>query len=116
MKKSDFRLFSAEEKRELDDTFYVEALPARRRLVLYGTLLIVAFVVGLYLWGASRGILAAAFVTYVLLAAVEKLSYIRSQDHARGAMQKLVRRIEQLEGVPMTPDNAPPNRTTKTLV
>lgn len=114
MKKSDFRLFSAEETRELDDTFYVDALPIRRRYVIYGSLVIVAFIVGLHLWGASRGIMTAAFITYVLLATVEKVSYIRSQNHARGVIQKLVRRVEQLEGVPTTPDNAPPNRTTQT--
>lgn len=112
MKKSDFRLFSTEETRELDDTFYVEALPIRRRYVIYGTLLIVAFVVALYVWGASRGVLAAAFAAYVLLATVEKVSYIRNLNIARGVVQKLVRRVEQLEGVPTTPDNAPPNRTT----
>lgn len=116
MIRSDFSLFSAAETRELDDTFYSESLPIRRHYILYGTILAVAFAGGLLAWGASAGILTAVFIAYILLSAVEKLSYIGGQDTARGVTQKLIHRIEQLEGVPATPDNARPHRTSKTPV
>lgn len=116
MIKSDFSLFSAAETRELDDTFYAETLPIRRHYIFYGALLAVAFAGGLLAWGASAGVLTAVFVAYILLSTVEKLSYISGQDVARGVTQKLIRRIEQLEGVPATPDNARPHRTNTTAV
>lgn len=116
MIKSDFGLFSADETRELDDTFYSESVPIRRRYILYGSFLAVAFAAGLLAWGASAAILAAAFIAYILLSAVEKLSYITAQNLARGVTQKLIRRIEQLEGVPATPDNARPHRTNASAV
>lgn len=116
MIKSDFSQFSTEETRELDDVFYSEALPIRRRYILYGALLAVAFAVGLLMWGASPAVLTTTFVAYVLLSSVEKLSSVTRQNLARGVMQKLVRRVEQLEGVPATPDNARPRRTTTAAV
>lgn len=116
MIKSDFGLFSAAETRELDDTFDSEALPIRRRYIVYGTVLAVAFAGGLYAWGASPMILTATFIAYILLSAVEKLSYITSQDLARGMTRKLIHRIEQLEGVPATPDNARPHRSSETAI
>ncbi len=97
--------------RELDDSFYCRGLPNRRRFVLLNAILAAAFTLSLLVWGASRTVLTATFLAYVLLFSLEKLSYVRNQRLSRTVMQKLVRRIEELEGVPMTPDDAPPNRT-----
>jgi hypothetical protein len=113
MIKSDFGLFSKEETRELDDTFYCEEIPVRRRYIFLGALITVAITVALLIWGASPTALAATFLAYVLLSSLEKLSYVRSQRLSRVVMQKLVRRIEQLEGVPATRDNGPPFRSSR---
>lgn len=116
MIKSDFGLFSTEETRELDETFDSEGIPIRRRYIVYGAVVAVAFAIGIFAWGASREFILATFIAYVLLSAFEKMTYLKSQDLTRGVMQKLVHRIEALEGVPTTPENARPRRTSETAV
>lgn len=110
MKKTDIQMFTEEETRVIDNSFDRESLPSRFRNIILGAFFATAVALGLMAYQASAGFLAGVAILYVAIAALEKVSYVRTQMHSRAAIRKLVHRIERLEGVPVTPDNAQPSR------
>jgi hypothetical protein len=76
-------------------------------LLAVGTLLV------LLILGASASVMAGAGIFIVLIASLEKVSYVRAQMSALAAIRKLVWRVERLEGVPTTPENGIPSRSAR---
>lgn len=110
MLRTDIAQFTRRETTELDDSFTSEGPSSRVFQAILGGVITGGVGLGLFLWGVSRDILLATLLVYVVLFTVEKLSYIRLQGSSRAAMRKLVRRIDELEGLTATPDNAKPSR------
>lgn len=110
MKRDDMEMFTEEEIKAVDNSFDRYSLPARFRNVLLGAFIAAALAVVLVVLDASATTLAIAFVGYVAIVTLEKVSYVKTEMTTRSTVRKLVRRIENLEGVAMTPDNSQPSR------
>lgn len=110
MRKIDIDMLTREEAQTLDDSFDCTGLPSRFRNVVLGGFLAAAFALTLFILGASAGVMTAALITIVAVGSLEKATYVRAQMNSRSTIRKLVHRIEDLEGVPSTPDNAKPSQ------
>lgn len=110
MKQDDMEMFTEEEVAVVDNSFDRYSLPARFRNVILGAFIAAALAVVLVVLDASATTVAIAFVGYVAIVTLEKVSYVKTEMGERSTIRKLVRRIETLEGVPMTPDNSQPSR------
>lgn len=110
MKQKDFDQLTEVETTIVDDSFDRGSIPARFRSVVLGAILVASLAVGLYSFGASRLSITATFVFFVAVTTFEKLTSLRTQTNSRSAIRKLVHRVEQLEGLPATPDNSEPSR------
>jgi len=110
MIKQDLRMLTAKEQELLDASFFEEPLLRRLRNIALGGILMTALMVGMIAYEASASAFAVVFLGYIVIATLEKLSYARTALGYRKLIQKLVRRIERLEGVPLTPDRAEPSR------
>lgn len=106
MKKQDIDMMTELETEVVDNSFDKEGLVSRFRNIILGAAIATALGLGLLAFGAGAASLAAVFVAYVFITALEKVSYVRMQSNSRSAIRKLVHRVEELEGVPATPDNA----------
>lgn len=110
MLKEDLDTFTNDEKTELDDSFAPRGLAWRSGQTIAGGILMIGAALALYYFDVSRLVLTGALVMYALVFTIEKLSYARALVGARSTVRKLVRRVEDLEGVQQTPDNAQPSR------
>jgi len=92
------------EKALLDGSFNPEVMYRRiRNVVVVGAF--VAVCVGLFaLWQGALAVMVAAFLAYVVLVTIEKVIYARTILAFESLVRKLVRRVELLEGQPLTPD------------
>lgn len=113
MRKIDVDMLTNEEAQIVDDSFDRGGLPSRFRNIILGAFLATAVALTLLALEASAGTVAAALIIFVAIASLEKISYARTQMNSRGAIRKLVHRIEDLEGVPSTPDDAKPTRLAR---
>lgn len=113
MKLQDFDQLTELETHIVDDSFDRDSIPARFRNIMLGAILVAALAVGLQSFGASRLSISAAFIVFIGVVVFEKITALRTQDYSRSTIRKLVRRIEQLEGVPTTPDNAEPSKIAR---
>jgi hypothetical protein len=107
----DFNLaqLTHDETQELDNSFDSTGLSARFRYALLGGAIAALVALTLYLGGVSEFVLFVALVMFSGISSIEKVAYVRAQGHSHSLVCKLVRRIEQLEGVATTPDNARPS-------
>jgi hypothetical protein len=110
MRKTDIDMLNHDEAQAVDDSFDSVTFPARIGSILLGTFLAICVVLALLVLEASAGVIAAAFAVVLAISTLEKASYARAQMNAEAAIRKLVHRIEDLEGVPSTPDNAKPTK------
>jgi hypothetical protein len=104
MDRADVARMDKTEKALLDGSFNPEVMYRRiRNVVVIGTL--VAVGVGLFgLWQGALAVLVASFLAYVTLVTIEKVMYARTILAFESLVRKLVRRVEALEGQPLTPD------------
>jgi hypothetical protein len=112
MLKLDIDLFTKKETTELDDSFNASGLSSRASQAITGAFLSIGVALALFYLDVPRVALTATLVLYAVVFTAEKLSYVRSLVTSRSVVRKLVRRIETLEGLSQTPDNAQPSRRT----
>ncbi len=110
MKQHDFDQLTEDETKIVDNSFDSNSIPNRFRNIMLGAIAMAALGVGLHTFGASRLSITSTFVFFVAVVFFEKTTALRTQLNSRTAIRKLVHRIEQLEGLPATPDNAEPSR------
>jgi ABC-type iron transport system FetAB ATPase subunit len=110
MQQQDFDQLTETETKIVDDSFDRDSIPTRFRNIVLGTILIAALAVALHAFGASRLSITSTFVFFVTVVLLEKITALRTQMNSRSTIRKLVHRVEQLEGLPATPDNAEPSR------
>lgn len=113
MIRSDIEGLTEQERATLDDSF--ERAAARRRARGVG-MSALAVLVGLFLFfqlGFSQAWFAGLALTLLIVSGIEKISYQRTMKDYESLIRKLVHRIENLEGVPLTPDNARPTDSAK---
>lgn len=111
MIQKDINMLTDDETTVVDNSFDREAVPTRFRNIMLGAFFAVATVLVLLVLEVSATIMAAAAIFIIIVASLEKVSYVRAQMNARAAIRKLVRRVERLEGVPLTPENGKPSRS-----
>ena len=110
MTRKDLELLNDRELEIVDNSFDEDGGWIRFRnsfLVAFG---VAAMLVVLFEAGASNGIVLMAFGGFLIVSTVEKLTYVRYQMDSRGAMRRLIHRLERVEQVPLTPVNARPSQ------
>ncbi len=110
MTKTDLESLNDRELEIVDNSFDEDGGWIRFRnsfLVAFG---VAAMLVVLYETGASTGVVLMAFAGFLIVSTVEKLTYVRYQMDSRGAMRRLIHRLERVEHVPLTPVNARPSQ------
>lgn len=113
MIRSDIDNLTQQEREILDDTFQRQVRERRLRGVLWSTLA-AATTVGLFiLLGFSVAWFAGIAFTLLVISAIEKYSYQKKMLTYESLITKLVHRIEKLEGVPLSPENARPSETSR---
>jgi hypothetical protein len=113
MQTQDIQSFNDGERRLLDSAFDPEAGGRRARNIMLGGLMLAVFAAVVAAWSLTEGLLLAVLVLYVAVVTIEKIAQARSIDVWRTLVQKLVRRVEHLEGVPLTPDSGRPTSVEK---
>lgn len=111
MNKDDISELTRDEREILFESFERAAATRRIRGVLLST---GAVLVGIFLLlqlGLSAHWFAVMALTLLGISAGEKISYQRRMRVYEALIVKLVHRVERLEGVPLTPDDASPERT-----
>ena len=106
MKERDIRDFDEFEKELLDGSFNPTAVYKRMRTIVVLAVIVAGLVVAFASWKPAVAILTIVFVAYVAVVTAEKLSYSYTILRFESLVRKLVRRVEALEGVPLTPDRA----------
>lgn len=110
MIKQDLKMLNAQEQELLDNSFFEQPLFRRLRNIALGGILLMALACGMLAFGSSATAIAVVFAAYIVIATLEKMSYARTAIGYRKLITKLVRRIERLEGVSLTPDQAEPSK------
>jgi hypothetical protein len=106
MKERDIREFDEFERELLDGSFNPTAVYKRMRTIVVLSVMVAGLVVAFATWKPAIPILTIVFVAYVAVVTAEKLSYSYTILRFESLVRKLVRRIEALEGVRLTPDRA----------
>jgi len=115
MIEKDIHMLTDDETTVVDNSFDRAGLPTRFRNIMLGAFLAIGSVLALLVLNVSTTLMAAAAIFIVLVASLEKVTYVRTLMNARAAIRKLVRRVERLEGVPPTPENGKPSRSAVTM-
>ncbi len=115
MIQKDIDMLTEDEAVVVDNSFAQGALPTRFRNIILGAFLAVGVVLALLVLEVSSTLMAATAIFIVLVASLEKVTYVRAQMNARAAIRKLVRRVERLEGVPLTPENGKPSSSAVSM-
>jgi hypothetical protein len=107
MKPNDVRAFDDVEKHLLEGSFVPHQIQRRMRTIVVVSALVAAVVVFFGFWSATTArMMTVAFVAYIAVATIEKLVFAQTLLRFESLVRKLVHRIESLEGVPLTPDEA----------
>jgi hypothetical protein len=106
MKLEDIDQLDSKERHVLSASFYVNALDDRMSYVTADVALVIAVVVLLFVIDAPEWAFGLLLMSFVVIMAIEKASYLRSNGIHQSLIRKLVHRIEQVQGAPPTPPNA----------
>jgi hypothetical protein len=106
MRERDSRDFDEFEKELLDGSFNPAPVYKRMRTIVVLSVMVAGLVVAFASWKPAIAILTVVFVAYVAIVTAEKLSYSYTILRFESLVRKLVRRVEALEGVQLTPDHA----------
>ena len=108
MKNADIAELDAFEKSLLEGSFDPANDERKTWRIVVDSLIVAAIVISLAVWSASLILMAVVVLTYLLVATLEKASWQRQLLAHRLLVQKLVHRIEALEGIPLTPEGVSP--------
>jgi len=106
----DIEMLTPSERRLLDSSFQPNMVRLRYRTILIGAVLMLAGVFIAAARGLAASYLALIAAGIIIAAAAEKLSYARVLLQFEVLVQKLCHRIEQLEGMRLTPLEGEPSR------
>src|SRR3954468_11038662 len=112
MKQQDIEMLTPSERRLLDSSFQPNMVRLRYRTILIGAVLMLAGVFIAAARGLAASYLALIAAGIIIAAAAEKLSYARVLLQFEVLVQKLCHRIEQREGMRLTPLEGEPSRWT----
>jgi hypothetical protein len=112
MRKEDINMLDEIERKTLDLSFHVERQQRRVRGFVWSGVAVLVAVVLFWQLGLSRGWLALLAATILGISIAEKVTYQAAMRRYEAVIRKLVRRVEQLEGVAPTPDESDPSRRT----
>ena len=107
MKPSDVRAFDDVEKHLLEGSFVPNQIQRRMRTIVVVSVLVGAVVTFFGFWSAtSAQMMTVAVLVYIAVVTIEKLVFLQTILRFESLARKLVHRVESLEGVPLTPDEA----------
>jgi Flp pilus assembly protein TadB len=102
MEEQDVMKLDESERRLLDLSFQSGLDDKRVRSIVINSVLACAAVIIAAVYRMDVGWLGALTVAILVISAFEKVSYCRTALHYKTMVQKLVHRVEQLEGTPST--------------
>ena len=102
MQDQDVMALDESERKLLDLSFQRGMAERRIRNIVFDVAATSALVILATAYGLRSGWLAAVAIVLLVVAGLEKISYARSLMHYRTLVQKLVHRVEQLEGAQPT--------------
>ncbi len=102
MIKEDIEQLNELERRLLNSSFDPEASRRRLREIVVVALVVAAGVIIALIAGVSPMATTVLFLAYLWISAAEKASYTTTILSYKSLIRKLVRRVERLEGVPLT--------------
>jgi hypothetical protein len=108
MKTQDVAQLDDLEKKMLEAAFDPSFDERKTWRIAVDSTIVAAIVIGLAVWDAPKILLVVVALTYLLVATLEKASWQRSLLAYRSLTQKLVHRLESIEGVSLTPDGVSP--------
>jgi hypothetical protein len=108
MKPADIHELDELEKRLLEASFDPAHDERKTWRIVVDSVIVAGIVISLAVWSAPLILMVVVALTYLLVATLEKASWQRQLLAYRSVVQKLVHRIESLEGVPLTPDGVSP--------
>ncbi len=111
MIRTDIEELTEKERATLDDSF--AAARRRARGVLMSALAVLVVIFLFFQLGVSEAWFAGMALTLLVVSAIEKVSYQRTMIAYESLIRKLVHRVESLEGVPLTPDDAKPSESAR---
>jgi hypothetical protein len=106
MEKRDIEEFDSFEKTLLDGSFNPDQIHRRMRTIVVVSLLVASVVTIFAIYRGTLVLLTVGFLAYIAVATIEKLSFMYTILRFESLVRKLVHRVESLEGVPLTPDQA----------
>ena len=103
MLKRNIKSYRKLEQRALREAFHPEHSVRRTRGIVLSAAVVILGVVLFALFGVGPLFFAGLTAATVIVSAMEKLTYQRSMRSYESLVRKLVHRVEELEGVPLTP-------------
>ena len=113
MQREDILTLESGERKLLDAAFDPQAGARQARNIMLDGLLLAIFGTVVAAWSLTAGLILAVLIAYVAFSIIEKITYARALGGYRSLVQKLVHRVERLEGVTLTPDSARPTETAR---
>jgi hypothetical protein len=110
MKKADIKILDERERDLLDESFRSEKLFRRVRGIVFSSAVVLVALISFADYGLSASWFAAIAGTILAVSAIEKVLYHRTMASYESLIRKLVHRVEQLEGEPLTPHDAVPTK------
>jgi hypothetical protein len=108
MLSSDIAQLTEQERELLANSFHLNKMQRRTRGVILGALAVVLGVVALDQLGLTIHWFEALTLVVVAISTTEKFTYHRAMTTYEGLIRKLAHRVEELEGLQLTPNNADP--------
>jgi len=108
MKPADIVQLNELEKKLLEASFDPDYDERKTWRIVVDSTIVAVIVISLAVWSAPPILFVVVTLTYLLVATLEKASWQRQLLGYRSVVQKLVHRVEALEGIPLTPDGVSP--------
>ena len=115
MRSADIAQLNELERRLLEAAFDPDNDERKTWRIVVDSLVMAVIIISLAVWSAPMILVVIVTLTYLLVATLEKASWQRQLLGYRTVVQKLVHRVESLEGVPLTPDGVSPSLRSEQL-
>ena len=115
MRSADIAQLNELERRLLEASFDPDNDERKTWRIVVDSLVMAVIIISLAVWSAPMILVVIVTLTYLLVATLEKASWQRQLLGYRTVVQKLVHRVESLEGVPLTPDGVSPSLRSEQL-
>jgi uncharacterized heparinase superfamily protein len=113
VQREDILTLESGERKLLDAAFDPQAGARQARNIMLDGLLLAIFGAAVAAWSLTEGLILAVLIAYVAFSIIEKITYARALGGYRSLVQKLVHRVERLEGVTLTPDTGHPTESAR---